>query len=457
MRNLFNVLIMLCLIQTKVFANSFAGGDGTESSPYQIMTAVQLDSVRWHMDSHFILMNDIDVKAEGYNIWLPLGKRNTTDTSNSFTAFTGVFDGGGHTISNVNIIYSGNYVAMFAVLAGTVKNLDITGNVNQTAGATAGLLVGYLGQASNPGLIENCSANGSVMTTGNQAALIAAIAAYPAGTIRSCSASGSVVSTGGNYVGGICGRATKNTVYITDCYSTADITGLNYVGGIIGYIWGSGNVYNTYATGKIEGEEFVGGIAGRVWDNSSTSGHLALNSAIVGKNNVGRVFGEISSTGGACENVWGLKDMPITVNGTSYTAQNNLYAKDGGDVSQEEEELLTEIYFYEDELGWDFDNVWYQAPNGYGYPVLKKPVATSIQHIEVCEYSSTANIFFRDNILNVNDVEDGCKINVYNAGGQLMKSVRKAGINNIFDIPFKGIYFVEVVGKNNYRLKVINK
>jgi len=39
----------------------FSGGDGSPEDPYQITTVDQLDSIRYFLDSHFILLNDLDI------------------------------------------------------------------------------------------------------------------------------------------------------------------------------------------------------------------------------------------------------------------------------------------------------------------------------------------------------------------------------------------------------------
>ena len=80
----------------------FEEGDGTAKSPYQITTAEQLDQVRNYLDKHFILTEDIDLS--GYENWEPIGmfqplseKEEDAETANPKVAFTGNFDGNGHT------------------------------------------------------------------------------------------------------------------------------------------------------------------------------------------------------------------------------------------------------------------------------------------------------------------------------------------------------------------------
>lgn len=457
MKHIVTTFMMLCLVSFFASAQStFAGGDGTEASPYQITTAKQLDAVRFHMDANFILMNDIDLKAAGYNVWLPLGKSEANP--NKFeAAYTGTFDGNGHCIKNINIVFSGNYTGFFAVLAGTIKNLGVQGSVNQLSGNIAGLLVAYLGQASFPGVIENCYAIGHVESTGMSVGLIAGIATQAAGTIKNCYSGGTVVNKGNKFSGGICGRATKNNVNIINCYSTADVTGTEYVGGIMGYMWTVGTIYNTYSTGRIEGTNFVGGVAGKLWKGSTATAHLALNTAIVGQENVGRVFGEVDDNA-SCENVWGLKGMVVNMNGVGYSPENNVYAKDGGDLTELDNELSTAIDFYEGNLGWDFDTDWTQPEGGKGYPILKNiPVTTSIRQIEASKRVNNISTFFTGNLLHVVGINPGSSIKVYNSNGQLVKSSVNADNHSVYIIPQKGVYIVEVMGDTNYKAKILSR
>lgn len=82
-----------------VTTKEFYGGDGSIDNPYQISTPEQLNLVRNHLDSNFILVDDIDLS--GYN-WVPIGG---TENVYEGDGLCGSFDGQGHTISNLNITY----------------------------------------------------------------------------------------------------------------------------------------------------------------------------------------------------------------------------------------------------------------------------------------------------------------------------------------------------------------
>lgn len=80
---------------------SFEGGDGSINNPYQIATAGQLDAVRYHLDSNFVLVDDIDLSE--YENWEPIGGYIDVEPGDGLQ---GSFDGQGHTISNLKMNYT---------------------------------------------------------------------------------------------------------------------------------------------------------------------------------------------------------------------------------------------------------------------------------------------------------------------------------------------------------------
>lgn len=445
------LFLLACIIPINA-QSPFAAGSGTAESPYEIRNAEQLQQVRSHMNAHFILKNDIHLPSEGYPIWTPIGKVNTTEVNNKYEVFSGTFDGNGHKITGINIVYSGNYVGFFSVVSGTIKNLGVEGKVQQLSGVSVGLLAGYMGQADSPGTIDNCYAKGVVQSSGMQVALLVGVATQPYGVIKGCYVSGSVINTGGNYTGGICGRMTKS-VSIGDCYSTADVSGVDYVGGIIGYTLGKEMLTNTYATGKIEGNSYVGGIAGRLWTNASASNNLAFNTSVTGNSMVGRVFGEVGE-GGTMENCWGLKDMNITMGGSAYSPTNNVYAKDGGHLTIDEYGLQSESSFYEDDLGWDFSETWTISEGSY--PTLGASPTTGIALFKT-ESPINADVTSEGENWILSNLSYGNQITVYSINGQLLQRFVAHGDSITVSLPQKGVYLINISnGKTTKIVKVIH-
>lgn len=92
-----------------IYADSYAGGDGSKTNPYEIATAEQLaklardvnngNTPQAFLGKYFKLTADIDLKN---GIWMPIGKYyNYGDVNNRL--FFGKFDGNGHVIKNMHI------------------------------------------------------------------------------------------------------------------------------------------------------------------------------------------------------------------------------------------------------------------------------------------------------------------------------------------------------------------
>ena len=122
----------------------YGGGTGEPNDPYLIYTAEQMNTIGADLDDwdkHFKLMADIDLSGytgTDFNI-IGIGNRN---------AFTGVFDGNGHAISNFTYTSEyATYIGLFGyVVGGQIKNVGlIDSNVEVERGDFHGCLVGYLG------------------------------------------------------------------------------------------------------------------------------------------------------------------------------------------------------------------------------------------------------------------------------------------------------------------------
>ena len=88
-------------------ASAFAGGSGTAADPWQIATPEQLAKLaadinsgvvsESHSNEHFVLTADIDLSAHR---WIPIGSGDSTE---SFHAFCGYFDGNNKTITGLYV------------------------------------------------------------------------------------------------------------------------------------------------------------------------------------------------------------------------------------------------------------------------------------------------------------------------------------------------------------------
>ena len=187
----------------------------------------------------------------------------------SGSTYTGNFDGGTYTISNLFIDRSsGSYAGLFAYLDGgsgtTVKNVSLV-NVDVTLNTSTGSSVhvgGLAGRVGNGGVgIEDSYTTGRVRA-GESASEPVTLTASP----------------GYSYVGGLVGRA---RAAITGSYSLADVTSNTksasaspnaLVGGLVGEVRTSGSVSASYAAGDVtanivgQNNNFVyaGGLVGQL-------------------------------------------------------------------------------------------------------------------------------------------------------------------------------------------------
>lgn len=104
MKKLFCMILALAmLLSTAAMAESgFAGGSGTREDPWQIASAEQLQLVRENLSGHYTLVADVDLS--GFENWEPIGAfqplsdaPEDAEVPHPDYAFTGTFDGAGHT------------------------------------------------------------------------------------------------------------------------------------------------------------------------------------------------------------------------------------------------------------------------------------------------------------------------------------------------------------------------
>ena len=249
-------------------------GSGTESDPYQIGTAEQLKRFRDIVNGSngqtpnrgacAVLTADIDLKNEA---WTPIGNY----TEKNQICYEGTFDGGGYTISGLNVTGKFRCASLFgAVKGGTIKNLTVAGNVSHNYNST-GLdchVGGIVGSALDAATIENCSNNCSV--TGGS----------------------------GDVIGGIAG-SNINNARIIDCYNVGTITGtIMETGGVTGFNIGTiSNCYNVGTIKMLHNSNAVGEIVGNNVGTVKNCYYLAgTNLNAVGQSNNGNITKTESKT-----------------------------------------------------------------------------------------------------------------------------------------------------------------
>ena len=231
----------------------YMDGLGTAAYPYQISTADQLKLFRdivngaggqtQNRGAYAVLTTNIDLNNEP---WTPIGPSESG-------SYTGTFDGGGHTISGLNVTGEFVYAGLFGTVKdGTIKSLTVAGKVSPSNSQC--IVGGIVGYASNA-VIKNCSNHCSV--TGRTTSIIGGIAGF--------NSSGAII----------------------DCYNVGTISGINYaeaIGGIVGS--NSGTISNCYNVGTVSNDTSVGEIAGHNSGTVENCYYLAgTNLNAVGKNN----------------------------------------------------------------------------------------------------------------------------------------------------------------------------
>ena len=264
-------LMALCLATAVAENVSFAGGSGTKEDPYQIETLEQLQAVANDMAASYVLTADID--AGSLEAWTPIGTLVATDeageTPDPAYAFTGTFDGNGHTISNLNVVGTQMLSGLFGVTANatvsnvTFKNLTVEGSVMVGAiGVDAFAEVGYPAQmigaltgASMDSVYSGCAVSNVTMTvdsnpeaqdlfSGAQNCGILG-GGFEGSSLSDCTVSNSTLTVSGDYcygIGGMNGCVMTGEYYRNCAVSNVTVKTGNHadlIGGAVGY---TGNI-----------------------------------------------------------------------------------------------------------------------------------------------------------------------------------------------------------------------
>ena len=209
-------------------ASAFSGGDGSESAPYEISSAEELqylanllaeDALSDYRGKHYILTADISLNdVSGYENWGEERPAYDWKPIGTKAAFTGVFDGNGHVISGLylnrdieesNEEDSADYGGLFAyVYQGTIKNLNLTEVYIEVSGERS-RVGGIAGMASKTQIFD-CTVDGKLI---GYDGYYGGIAGNASGTISGCTFAGTVSAAkdlqngqnGQAYLGGIAG------------------------------------------------------------------------------------------------------------------------------------------------------------------------------------------------------------------------------------------------------------
>ncbi len=286
-------LVLVCLFSSLVQAE-IGGllGSGTAIDPYLIENREDLMRFSnssyahkyWQAGVYVRLKADIELNTSSTTALAAPDSKEDLPYSYNGAGFAGIFDGCGHTISNLNIVTEDHlteYLGLFGKVTGTVRNLKLTNlmiitrNSINYAGGICGMNEG--------GEISNCSISGIIITKSNCYYLGGICGGNYGGKITECQ-SDCLIRSGSYcwYLGGISGYNEQG--YISRSFAEYRISSDNCgmgLGGICGANTKSGVVSNSYANGKIycmKRNTFVGGLCGL-----NSHGGYILNSYSVGE------------------------------------------------------------------------------------------------------------------------------------------------------------------------------
>lgn len=296
-----------------------------------------------HMDGIFYLTNDI-VIPNGVE-WIPIGATNATD--NNPANFTGILDGKGYAIKNINIASSTNFKGLFGRLYhAQVKNLSLEVNIKggKSVGGVAGSIIGET-------TIERVSVSGIIQ--------------------------------GADEVGGITGRISFDSNYpgynvITNCLVNADVKATrNNAGGIAGFVRRDNEGF--YAKTEISNVCVTGNISS---SQGNAAGLLALtehqyiklrNNAVLCNSIEGEtpnfLYSRNVNTPSFEVNENNIVKKGIKLVSLNHKGQGNLAKMDFGSKVVKYS-LLQKSDFYVNKLHWDFAKIWTMGNNKL--PVLQR-------------------------------------------------------------------------------------
>ena len=280
-------------------------GSGTEAAPYEIPDVGKLTALQTQVNENgfsysgkwFRLTNNIDLNNEP---WTPIG----VDTGHPFS---GSLDGGGKSISGLNVNTSTQYAGLFGAVGEiAVQSLTLQdGSVTCTNGATSwcGGLAGRSGSLLlNDVHIVNMAISGDGL--GGTGGILGGGSA----SMTACSNTGGSVS--GRYAGGLTGKGfTESDFTFLECSNSAAVTGRLYAGGMTGC--------NKSASAKFTNCSNVGSISG----GERANGIAAMGGSFIACINAGTV----NSSGGQANGITGAA-ADITQCGNTGTVNGGIAA-----------------------------------------------------------------------------------------------------------------------------------
>ncbi len=393
----------------------------TQTTPISDLT--DLENMALDLAGNYYLTGNIDASAtagggyNGGNGWEPIDN------------FTGTFDGGGYTISDLTTsdddqngsgLFGAVGVSGCIIANVTLANVSIRGEIS------IGSLVGTAGTSAQ---IYNCHASGTITATDNNISNIGGLigdaklgadiydcsssvtvdaysshtdtspvnvgglvgsVADTATSFNNCSATGNIRSNGvaatnGNYVGGFFGFQSSGSPTFTDCSATGDVRGDDYVGGF-GGVTGTTVITRCSATGDVIANDIAGqagGFTGSLGAGSTTDCYAQGNvtggattgfaGGFTGKTVGGSFFQSYSIGTTTANTVGGFSASSGAMSDCYWDTESSGQLTSSGSavVDTEFEGRGTTSMKTEGDYAdtWDFDTIWFQEYTaGYTIP-----------------------------------------------------------------------------------------
>ena len=367
-KRLLSMLLSLCLCLSAIPMSTYASGEAWEGYT-PISSAQELkEKIEANMAGKYYLTNDITLTGR----WDAIGWLDRGDV-----AFTGVFDGNGHTIRGLQHTSNGQstYVGLFAINEGLIRNFTLV--LNQIDGYQyVGAVAGKNGSPGQPNaLIQNVIVEHSPYRTDygviannsdNTGGYAGGITGQNYGKVYQCGTNIGTVSAY-NYAGGIAGG---NWGTIEQCYAKGGINAkyytnqmsysTYYIGGLVG--GNVGTIQDCYVNLKswVVGTGRIGGFVGMNSGGTLTHCYAAHNNKVYTKSGPTQspfdfsVFIGLEKNGAISEDTWVTGDSG-NAKGAEYITYDNLRNRE----------------YVESQTAFDFDHVWtYQQNVNDGYPIF---------------------------------------------------------------------------------------
>ncbi|WP_291214367.1 filamentous hemagglutinin N-terminal domain-containing protein [Hydrogenophaga sp.] len=282
-------------------------GDPTSTS------GTDLQGMSGDLAGHYVLGSNIDASSTaGWNSgagFTPIGEASLP--------FAGVFDGLGHTVSDLTL--------RLVLGASSVKVSGLFGSTTSNA------------RIRNVGLVNVRS-----FTSGwNNEGRVGALVGINRGAIHNTYATGTLV--GNTYLGGLVGL-NQNTGTINNSYFSGSVTAGNRLGGLVGV--NEGSISNAYSTGSVRssaGQDLIGGLVGHNNGGTIRTSYASANVSNADPNSMGSLVGH---NGGSVSNShWNVDVSPIPgIAGGTATGATGLTSS----------QMKQQANF----VGWDFADTW---------------------------------------------------------------------------------------------------